>query len=410
MKELLNRLQQEYPSHIVDILIRAINSEEVFKGFIKNSFVKDEDLSSIPGIEKEKNIYRYSSSYKIGKSILHEIGGIYAMDPSAIKAVELFSSTKREYILDLCAAPGGKTIAQAIINPNSFIVSNDRSKSRAHELAKNIERMKLANVGVTNVEPSFFLKNFQGFFDRVILDAPCSGSGMVRKSSSVAADFSLEKVNRLIPTQQELLNIASKLVKPGGEIDYLTCSFLKEEDEEQIENFLISNAEFSKIESQTDASIYSTDNSSLHFFPILFKGEGMFLSRLKKNGGIITNNEESFLYKIKIKNQEHIVTTKNSALLSLPYLHLGCHVYELQDFAKCEFYNEYAYFASEVPSYEVNKEEAIKFIRGEEISCPNNLTGLVKLTYLNIPFSFGKFNRGKIKNYYPKGLRKNLDD
>ena len=241
MKELLNRLQQEYPSHIVDILIRAINSEEVFKGFIKNSFVIDEDLSSIPGIEKENNIYRYSSSYKIGKSILHEIGGIYAMDPSAIKAVELFSSTKREYILDLCAAPGGKT-AQ-LLDAGAKVTAVDISQERLEILRENMKRLNLTdNLQIVCDDALQFSSSKK--FDIILADAPCSATGTYRRHPEIIHTKTRQDVFQQAQLQKDILEHAVSLLSDDGKIVYVTCSLAKDEGEKQINTFLKQHSEF----------------------------------------------------------------------------------------------------------------------------------------------------------------------
>ena len=185
-------------------------------------------------------------------------------------------------VLDLCAAPGGKTSHLAIIKNNKgIIVSNEISRERSLILSSNIERMGFNNVIVTNNTIDDF-KGFENSFDRIILDAPCSGSGMFRKESKMKEDWSYGKVTSLSKLQKELIIKAYSLLKPGGTLVYSTCSFSYEEDEE-VFKFLLekTNAKLSEYENH-EFYYQSNKKIGIHLFPHLFPGEGHYICKIEK--------------------------------------------------------------------------------------------------------------------------------
>ena len=183
------------------------------------------------------------------------------MATSLAGKMSLIKNTHKKVILDACASPGGKTIKLALENPDSLIISNEISFSRYKVLKENIERMGLKNVIATNHSLDFFLNDFKNYFDIVILDAPCSGSGMYRKQKEVLLDWSMDKVYRLSKLQKELIDIAANLITPSGQLIYSTCSFSKEEDEDVKDYFLNKHQNFSSIKVNADECYFSLDES-----------------------------------------------------------------------------------------------------------------------------------------------------
>ena len=142
-------------------------------------------------------------------------------------------------VLDLCAAPGGKTVqASMALNKTGLLISNDLSHQRAGLILQNVERLGLGNIVITNNDFSLIYKDYQEHFDKIILDAPCSGSGMFRKQREMEDDWSYQKVLKFAEIQKELIRIAYFMLKPGGKLIYSTCSFSKEEDEDVVEELL----------------------------------------------------------------------------------------------------------------------------------------------------------------------------
>ena len=160
-------------------------------------------------------------------------------------AASLLNPQPGEMILDLCAAPGGKsTQAAARLSGEGLLVSNEIHPARAKILSQNIERMGIRNAVVTNEDSGRLTKYFPAFFDGIIVDAPCSGEGMFRKDETAVTEWSPENVRRCAGRQQEILENAAMMLKPGGRLVYSTCTFAPEEDEQAIGRFLEAHPEF----------------------------------------------------------------------------------------------------------------------------------------------------------------------
>ena len=196
--------------------------------------------------------YYYDPDARPGLHPYHEAGVYYLQEASAMSAVALLDPQPGEKVCDLCAAPGGKTTQIAgRMNGEGFLLCNEINPKRAKILSRNIERMGVANALVTNEHPARLADRYAGFFDRVLIDAPCSGEGMFRKEEAAVTDWSLETVAMCATRQKEILHSGAKLLKPGGRLVYSTCTFAPEENEMTIAAFLESHPEFSLEE--TDA-------------------------------------------------------------------------------------------------------------------------------------------------------------
>ena len=199
--------------------------------------------------------------------------------------VSLLDPQPGERICDLCAAPGGKStqIAGRMLG-KGFLLCNEIHPARAKILSRNIERMAVPNALVTNEHPATLASRFPGFFDRVLVDAPCSGEGMFRKEEAAVTDWSQEVVEMCARRQAEILHSAAQLVCPGGRLVYSTCTFAPEEDEQAVENFLESHPEFQP--EQVEAPWFvSTNPGCYRMWPHKLKGEGHFAAVLRKTGG-----------------------------------------------------------------------------------------------------------------------------
>ena len=159
--------------------------------------------------------------------------------------VTLLDPQPGETVLDLCAAPGGKTTQIAALMQNrGLLVCNEINPKRAKILSRNIERMGVSHALVLNHHPSDLERHFAGAFDRILVDAPCSGEGMFRKEEAAITDWSPETVTMCARRQQEILTTAAKLLRPGGRLVYSTCTFAPEEDEGAISTFLKPNPRY----------------------------------------------------------------------------------------------------------------------------------------------------------------------
>ncbi len=233
---------------------------------------------------EEAGVY-YDPQSRPGLHVYHEAGVYYLQEASAMAPVSLLDPQPGERICDLCAAPGGKStqIAGRMLG-KGFLLCNEIHPARAKILSRNIERMAVPNALVTNEHPATLASRFPGFFDRVLVDAPCSGEGMFRKEEAAITDWSQEVVEMCARRQAEILHSAAQLVRPGGRLVYSTCTFASEEDEQAVENFLESHPEFQP--EQVEAPWFvSTNPGCYRMWPHKLKGEGHFAAVLRKTGG-----------------------------------------------------------------------------------------------------------------------------
>lgn len=251
------------------------------------------------GLEKipwAREGYYYEEQARPGKHPLHEAGAYYIQEPSAMAAAELLNPKPGEIILDLCAAPGGKTTQIAgRMNQAGLLVSNEIHPARAKILSQNVERMGIGNVVVTNEDSRTLLDHFPEFFDKILVDAPCSGEGMFRKDQQARQEWSPENVRLCARRQAELLDHAAGMLKKGGRLVYSTCTFSPEENEGSIQAFLKQHHEFVPEEEVPDGFSFfghgrpewieaGTPKLSKTFriWPHKTKGEGHFLAVLRK--------------------------------------------------------------------------------------------------------------------------------
>ena len=229
--------------------------------------------------------FYYDPEARPGLHPYHEAGVYYLQEASAMAPVALLDPQPGERVLDLCAAPGGKTtqIAGRMLG-EGFLLCNEINPKRAKILSRNIERMGVANALVTNEHPEHLAERFPGFFDRVLVDAPCSGEGMFRKEEAAVTDWSQETVEMCARRQAEILHSAAQMLKPGGRLVYSTCTFAPEEDEMAVAAFLEAHPEFEPeiIEAPWFEPV---ENGGHRLWPHKLLGEGHFAAVLRKTGG-----------------------------------------------------------------------------------------------------------------------------
>lgn len=240
--------------------------------------------------------YYFDRDLRPGKHPFHDAGVFYIQEPSAMAAVELLDPRPGDRVLDLCAAPGGKTtqIAGRLMG-RGFLLSNEHHPARARILSQNVERLGIANAVVTNQEAGMLARRFPCFFDKVLVDAPCSGEGMFRKDPEARAQWSPENVALCAVRQGEILDQAAAMVRPGGRLAYSTCTFSPEENEGSVSAFLRRNPEFS-IDKGEEGRMLSPGRPrwvlgggedlafTFRIWPHLTEGEGHYVAVLKKDG------------------------------------------------------------------------------------------------------------------------------
>ena len=214
--------------------------------------------------------YYLSGDVNPGKNPLHDAGAYYIQEPSAMSVVGKTPIAEGDRVLDLCAAPGGKsTYILSRLNHKGLLVSNEINPSRIRALGENLERFGAVNSIITNSDSSNLLTFFKGFFDKIFIDAPCSGQGMFRKDDFAIEDWSQDKVDECVAIQRQLIRDAYQMLRTGGMIIYSTCTFTRQENEAIIEDFL---------GDYPDANLLDMDR----IWPHRDRGEGHFCARITK--------------------------------------------------------------------------------------------------------------------------------
>ena len=375
----------------------------------------------------EKMGYYYNPESRPGLHVYHEAGVYYLQEASAMAPVALLDPQPGEWVCDLCAAPGGKTtqIAGRMLG-RGFLLCNEINPSRAKILSRNIERMGVPNALVTNEHPENLAKRFAGCFDRVLVDAPCSGEGMFRKEEAAVTDWSPETVRMCARRQGEILNSAAKLVRPGGRLVYSTCTFAPEEDEGAVAAFLAEHPEFQP--ELADAPWFVPgENGSFRLWPHKLLGEGHFAAVLKKQDGEIADRIsapgeklpaqwDSFARPLGIRLPEgkamsfgqtlYWVPEEMPPLKGLKVLRPGL---ELGTVKKDRFEPAHALAlwlkkCGNVQSFEPESREIQAYLHGDVV--PSEKKGWCLVQAGQYSIGWGKGDGTVLKNHYPKGLRR----
>lgn len=378
----------------------------------------------------------YFSFDGIGNLPLHHGGAVYVQEPAAMAPVAALPEGKVNRILDLCAAPGGKSLqaAKMYLAPDGVLVCNEPVAVRRKALMQNVERVGEKRALVTGFDATALPKEFYGAFDLVICDVPCSGEGMMRKEPEAISRWSEENIRSLAALQKRILASAAAAVGKGGLILYSTCTWSLEENEEQIRAFLEEREEFSLVSPREEVAACAAPGrleGTLRFYPHLFRGEGQFLAILKKEGEKSPVSEkkrkqdkkkepyrpvvEAFLKEclaetpdgeILFRGEEVYLQPKHpfpEELFYSPGVCLGT----VQKGRVVPHHRLFAAFASLFRQKAVLADDDPRveaYLHGEEI--PLEGKGYGVLFCGNIPLGGVKISGGRGKNLYPKGLRK----
>lgn len=378
---------------------------------------------------------------------LFHAGAYYVQEASSMFLEEALKQTsdlsKSLKVLDLCAAPGGKsTLIQSFLSPESLLVSNEVIKTRANILAENITKWGVANVVVTNNDPKDF-QRLPEFFDVIVVDAPCSGSGLFRKDPDAINQWSLNNVELCSQRQQRILADIFPCLKPGGTLIYCTCSYSESEDEAICDWLKDVGDQVSgiRLKIKDEWNIVETQSRVHHqygyrFYPDKLKGEGFFLAAFRKNGNSISD------VSIKVKTKPALVTKAEEAILK-PFLK-DAHQFsflkfkdEVIAFPQLQFENLLALqsnlylkkagikmgtiirnelipdhelvlssvLSSVIRKVSVNKETALNYLRRKDIAIDADVKGWAVIEYNGLPLGLAKILPNRINNYYPKEWR-----
>lgn len=413
-------------------------------------------ILKVLGISSDKKVswaneaYYFDENVRPGKHPYHEMGLYYIQEPSAMSAAALLAPKPGMRVLDLCAAPGGKSTQLATyLGDSGLLVSNEINTQRSRILSQNIERMGIKNAIVTNEDSFVLASHFPGFFNAIQVDAPCSGEGMFRKLPEAIEQWSMENVAICVARQKEILDNAAVMLKPGGTIVYSTCTFSKEENEDVIEYFLERHPDFTLEEME-------------RFWPHKVDGEGHFVAKLVRRGCVDTDLKADRKTK-KNKNSKNrknetkpALTKENMKLLSefldetisedmaawiknSRLVMFGEQLYRLPDmevdikglkvqraglhigeFKKQRFEPSHSLAlalkiseAKNVVKLTWDDPQTTGFFNGQSVMLSDEQTAECKKGWALVcvdgyPAGWGKVNGAQVKNHYPKGLRNKI--
>ena len=381
------------------------------------------------------NALIYDFSIKLGKHPLFHAGAFYIQDPSAMLVSHILNIKHDDKVIDLAAAPGGKSFQVATkLNENGLLISNDLSYHRAKTLSSNIEKFGFKNVYVTSNPIESFLNNFKGYFDKVILDAPCSGEGMFRKDELSRNDWSINKVEACARTQKDLIINGYKLLKKGGMMVYSTCTFSTEENEEVI-NYLLANTNAKLIKIFDDPRFARGINlkETIRLFPDQFPGEGHFIALIESNDDFeskihnfnhaaISKKDNDLIYKFIEENTNLKLDLKRIIEINKTFYYLpkttvntiGLNVLRygwlIGRIEKNIFFPEHSLAMGLMIldiknkiNLDLTTHQLYSYLSGN--SLPVTKDGYYVVCVNNISLGWGKVSNGIFKNHYPKGLR-----
>ena len=390
-----------------------------------------------------------------GKHPYHAAGLYYLQDPSAMATVELLSPQPGEWVLDLAAAPGGKTTHIAsLMQQKGILYANETHPRRVWEMAENLERWGVTNAVILNESAERLAREFEGCFDRVLLDAPCSGEGMFRKSQIAIREWSPQRVESCAYRQAGILESATRLLAPGGVLVYSTCTFSPQENEGVIARFLDHNTDFEvaavhrlpgvspgrpdwieeSLQVNLPHALLDSITQAWRLWPQHGPGEGHFAILLNHTGEKpdLRNFRKRVVTQVPPESARLFKDFSDRYLTHpLPEMHLyqtGSYLYAIPPdlletsrvkvvhpglwlgvIKKDRFEPAHALALSlnreqvkSVISLEID--EAVRYLRGETL-VKKATEGWVSVAFDGYPIGWGKSSQDVIKNYYPKGLR-----
>ncbi len=376
----------------------------------------------------ESQGWYYDPTARPGLHPDHEAGVYYLQEASAMAPVALLDPQPGEWVCDLCAAPGGKSTQIAgRMGGEGFLLCNEYSPKRARVLGKNIERLGIANALVLNETPQKLAQRFQGCFDKVLIDAPCSGEGMFRKEEAAVTDWSQETVEMCARRQQEILDAGARLVRPGGRLVYSTCTFAPEENEMAVSAFLAGHPEFAA--EQTQAPWFTPAGEGMfRLWPHKLLGEGHFAAVLRREGaaerevaapvkgGQLPREWLDFAKDLEIRLPEGTVIAFGQSLFWVPEgtpelrgLKVERPGLELGTVQKGRFTPAHALAlwlkgCSRRVDLSSEGREISAYLHGEVL--PTEQKGWCLVTVDGYSLGWGKGDGKQLKNHYPKGLRR----
>lgn len=437
MKTLLGEEFENYKAELEKPPVKAfrVNTDKIaLEDFEKINVFGNEKIPYV------KNGY-YLDFDKVGNHPYHHAGLIYVQEPAAMAPAECIDIEPDWLILDMCAAPGGKsTQLKNKLGENGVLVSNEIIPSRCKILTGNIERLGLRNTVVTCMDTGRLAANFENTFNLIMVDAPCSGEGMFRKEEIAISEWSEENVLNCQKRQAEILDNAVKALVGSGYIIYATCTFSLEENEMTIDTFLERHPEFEIVPVKEEVIEKTSDGikfegckcENIHFarrfYPHKAKGEGQFMAVLHHKGDALSNNFSSahskpekvvfdFLDDTLTDYNENYVGEYNGKpiyynnRLPIKSGQAFCCGVTIGEIKKNYILPHHQFFMALGEKFKrkidlsVDSEKLAKYLHGEEFDTECN-NGWAVVTVNGATLGGVKVVGGRAKNHYPKGLRK----
>ena len=372
-----------------------------------------------------------------GLSPLHEAGAYYIQEPSAMAPVSILAPKPGERVLDLCAAPGGKStqIADAL-QGDGLLICNEPVPSRAKILSRNIERMGVTNALVVSAEPEQLAGPWADIFDAILVDAPCSGEGMFRRHPETRSEWNAQSPEGCAARQKRILASAWQMLRPGGRLCYSTCT-LNEIENEGVVRWMLAehpDAETVAFSLPIGETALDAPDGMLHLYPHQLQGEGHFVALLRKGGSAsaaplsapdkilspVSKEQRAAWDAFSAKFGGHppqpnalfgdtlISSPDLPPLRGIKVLRAGI---QLGNMKGKLFFPDHALAMTlsprdGYPAFDASHDEAAAYLRGETIPCPDDLSGFLLVSHQGLTLGFGKASGGQIKNHYPKGLRR----
>lgn len=435
LKRMQQYLQDEYEAYVETL------QQEMYRGVrVNRSKITLDEFSSLnlcamrPSTICEDAFYLLEEAKGLGNHPAHLAGWFYMQEPSASSAVEVLDVQKGDWVLDLCAAPGGKsTQIAAKLDNTGFLVSNEIEPRRAQVLMSNMERLGFSECMITNASPKELCKEMKGWFDRVLVDAPCSGEGMFKKHSKAMEDWSVEHVLACAKRQKNILDSAYEALKEDGILVYSTCTYAMEENEEVIYDFLKEHPDMELLKPQVSFGRQGfpyrdlTSSNLIRILP-MDEGEGHFVAKMKKTKNSGSAKQKTYAcvtlppfvkdflkqqiqtippYQLQLQDKVYLKQTPFLKLDHVRILRQGTCLGEIMK-QRLEphqhFYTSSIYEGSFQNVYDMQDEECYAYLKGNLLQI-SGYKGYVLLTWRNHPIAYGKGDGTVIKNKYPKGLR-----
>jgi len=367
-----------------------------------------------------------SMESKAGADILHEAGAWYLQEPSAMIPAAVLNAQPGERILDLCAAPGGKTTQNALrMEGQGTIVCNEPMADRARILSRNVERMGIPNAIVVSAWPEKLAAVWPEAFDAIQCDAPCSGEGMFRRHPEARDEWNPESPAGCAKRQGDILDSAAIMLRPGGRLVYSTCTLNKIENEAVVEAFLLRHPDFELAPFELPG--LSAPIGMLTIYPHRVKGEGHFVALLRRKGNGVAKwqavSPQNTPDQGSMKVLHDFMHGQEANLLfggelrwcpdfpdlsrakGVTVLRSGLHLGTVKGKV---FVPDHAWALAvsppEVPRVHLTAEQARLYQNGQVI--PAEGKGWVLACYAGLALGWGKVSDGMMKNHYPKGLRR----